>query len=106
MPVNAAYLVLAISIAISTAVIGSTVAFSAITATSVIACNVSYLFPIIARHTVGKKTFVPARWNLGKASIYIAIVSTIWVSFLVAILLLPQVYPVTAVRISSNKPQL
>lgn len=101
MPVNAAYLVLAISIAISTAVIGSTVAFSAITATSVIACNVSYLFPIIARHTVGRKIFVPAAWNLGRASSYIAIVSTIWVSFLVVVLLLPQLYPVTAVSFLS-----
>lgn len=51
MPINAALLVVAISIAVTTAVIGSVVAFSAITATATIATNVSYLFPIVARHT-------------------------------------------------------
>jgi amino acid transporter len=53
MAVNAALLVFAISVAITTAVIGSTVAFSAITATATIATNTSYLFPMVARQTVG-----------------------------------------------------
>jgi len=66
MPINAAYLVLALSIIITTAVIGSVVAFSAITAAATIATNASYLFPIIARHTVGRKLFEPAVWNLGR----------------------------------------
>lgn len=96
MPINAAYLVLAMSIIITTAVIGSVVAFSAITATATIATNVSYLFPIIARHTVGRHTFEPAKWNLGKYSIPCAVVATIYISFLVVVLLLPQLYPVTA----------
>src|SRR5947209_3083472 len=39
MPINAALLVLCFSIAVTTAVIGSTVAFSAITATATIATN-------------------------------------------------------------------
>lgn len=47
--VNAAWLVYFISVAITYAVIGSTVAFSAITATATIATNASYLFPIVAR---------------------------------------------------------
>ncbi|RDW67018.1 amino acid or gaba permease [Coleophoma crateriformis] len=96
MPVNAAILVCALSIAITTAVIGSTVAFSAITATATIATNVSYLIPIIARHTVGRKTFEPAKWNLGRWSILCAIVSAAYISFLFVVLLLPQLYPVTA----------
>ncbi|KAH8816794.1 amino acid or gaba permease [Xylogone sp. PMI_703] len=95
-PVNAALLVCAMSCIITTAVIGSEVAFSAITATATIATNVSYLFPIIARQTVGRKAFEPAEWNLGKFSIPCAIVSTVYVSFLVVVLVLPQVYPVTA----------
>lgn len=57
MAVNAALLVYFISVAVTTAVIGSTVAFSAITATATIATNASYLFPIVARHTVGRNTF-------------------------------------------------
>lgn len=68
MVVNAAWLVYVISVAITCAAIGSTVAFSAITATPTIATNASYLFPIVsylflivARHTAGRKTFVPAK---------------------------------------------
>lgn len=96
MAVNSAYLVCALSIAITTAVIGSTVAFSAITATATIATNLSYLFPIIARQTIGRKEFIPGKWNLGKFSAPLAVISTLYILFLFSVLLLPQLYPVTA----------
>ncbi|KAJ2970844.1 hypothetical protein NQ176_g7987 [Zarea fungicola] len=95
MPLHAAYFVAAFSIAISTAAIGSSVALGAITATSTIAVNFSYLFPIIARQTVGAKVFIPAKWNLGKISPIIAAISSVWICYLFVVLLLPQVYPVT-----------
>jgi amino acid transporter len=96
-PVNAAYLVSAMSVAITCAVIGSTVAFSAITATATIATNFSYLIPIVARHTVGRNTFEPAAWNLGKWSSVLGLISTLYIMFLFVVLLLPQLYPVTSV---------
>ena len=96
MAVNAGLLVSAISILVTLSVIGSTVAFSAITATATIATNFSYLFPIIARQTVGKKSFVPAKWNLGKFTAPIAAVASLWICFLFIVLVLPQLYPVTA----------
>ncbi|KAE9365517.1 amino acid or gaba permease [Stipitochalara longipes BDJ] len=95
MPIHAAWLVLAMSVIITTAVIGSVVAFSAITAAATIATNVSYLFPILARHTVGRHSFEPAKWNLGRWTIPCAIVSGCYISFLCVVLLLPQIYPVT-----------
>ena len=94
MAVNAALLVCFMGIAITTAVIGSTVAFSAITATATISTNFSYLIPIVARQTVGRKTFVPAKWNLGKLSMPLAIIATLYILFLFSVLLLPQLYPV------------
>jgi len=96
MAVNAALLVFVMSCAITTAVIGSAVAFSAITATATIATNVSYLIPIIARQTVGRKSFVPAKWNLGKFSLPLAIIATAYILFLFSVLVLPQLYPVDA----------
>ena len=96
-PVNAAFLVFGLSIAITTAVIGSVVAFSAITATATIATNFSYLFPILARHTVGRKRFQPAEWNLGRYSLPLGVVAGLYILFLFSVLLLPQLYPVTAV---------
>lgn len=95
--VHAAYLVLFLSVAITCAVIGSTVAFSAITATATIATNFSYLIPITARHTVGRYDFKPARYNLGKYSVIIGTVSCLYIMFQFVVLLLPQIYPVTAV---------
>ena len=96
MAVNAGLLVAAISILVTLSVIGSSVAFSAITATATIATNFSYLFPIMARQTVGRKSFVPAKWNLGKYSAPIAAIASLWISFLFVVLVLPQLYPVTA----------
>ncbi|KIW08732.1 uncharacterized protein PV09_00673 [Verruconis gallopava] len=95
-PANAAYLVTGLSIAITCAVIGSAVAFSAITATATIATNVSYLFPIVARYTVGKKNFQPAEWNLGKFSPVLGLIASLYIMFLFAVLVLPQLYPVDA----------
>jgi amino acid transporter len=96
MPVNAALLVYILGVAITCAVIGSAVAFSAITATATIVTNTSYLFPIVARQTVARRTFVPAKWNLGRFSTPLAIIATLWVCFLFVVLTLPQLYPVTA----------
>lgn len=97
-PVHAAWLVLVLSVAITCAVIGSAVAFSAITATATIATNFSYLFPIVARHTVGRAAFRPAKFNLGRYSVVVGAVSCLYIGFQFVVLLLPQVYPVTAVR--------
>ena len=94
MAVNAALLVYVTSVAITTAVIGSTVAFSAITATATISTNFSYLIPIVARQTIGRKDFVPGKWNLGKFSLPLSIIATVWIMFLFVVLLLPQLYPV------------
>jgi amino acid transporter len=96
MAVNAAILVYVISVIVTTAVIGSTVAFSAITATATIATNVSYLIPIVARHTAGRKSFVPAKWNLGRWSLPMAVIAGGYICFLFVVLVLPQLYPVTS----------
>jgi hypothetical protein len=68
----------------------------AITATATIATHASYLFLIVARHTAGRKTFVPANWNLGRSSLPLAVVASVHISFLFVVLLLPQLYLVTA----------
>ncbi|PHH92371.1 hypothetical protein CDD83_7653 [Cordyceps sp. RAO-2017] len=94
-PVNAALLVIAIAAAVSCTVLGSSVAFSAITATTVICQNMSYLFVLLTRHTLGRSSFEPAPWNLGPLSRLIGYFCLLWIAFLSVILLLPQVFPVT-----------
>ncbi|KAI7553345.1 hypothetical protein KC331_g1293 [Hortaea werneckii] len=96
LPVNAALLMVVLTIAICAAVIGSTVAFSAITAAATIGTNLSYLIPIVARQTVGRKHFKPAKWNLGAWSIPVSIIASLYIAFLFVVLMLPQLYPVNA----------
>ena len=106
LPVNAAILIAILSIAINAAVIGSEVAFSALTATATIATNVSYLIPIVARHTVGRHIFEPAKWNLGNASPFIGLIACLYICFLFIVLLLPQVYPVSGVSPANSIQKL
>lgn len=102
LPVNAGILVAVLSIGINASYIGSAVAFDALTATATIAVNVSYLIPIVARHTIARHTFEPAEgWKLGRWSPYVAVVAGGYICFIFVVLMLPQVWPVTAV---SNAP--
>ncbi|KAF2095068.1 amino acid transporter [Rhizodiscina lignyota] len=96
LPVNACFLIAFLSIAICAAVIGSYVAFSAITAAATVGTNLSYLFPIVARQTLGRSTFQPAKWNLGRWSIPVSVIASGYIMFLFVVLMLPQLYPVNA----------
>lgn len=71
---------------------------SAITAAATICTNLSYLIPIVARQTIGRKHFKPAKWNLGAWSIPVSVIASFYIAFLFVVLMLPQLYPVNAVR--------
>jgi amino acid transporter len=64
-----------------------------------IATDVSYLIPIVARQTFGRKQFRPAKWHLGRFSVPYAIVGSTYISLFVVLCLL-QVYPVTALTLN------
>ena len=97
LPVNACILVAVLTIGINAAVIGSYVAFSALTAAATVGTNLSYLIPIVARQTVGREAFQPGKWNLGRYSLLVSVVGSLYISFLFVVLMLPQIYPVDAV---------
>lgn len=102
LPVNAALLIAVIASAICAAAIGSYVAFSAITAAATVATNLSYLIPILARRTVGRKDFQPAAWNLGRWGPPVSFIAILYIAFLFFVLMLPQLYPVNAVSMRSH----
>lgn len=104
LPANAALSIAFLSIAIKAAVIGSTAAFTAVTAAATIGTNLGYLIPIVARHTVGRHDFVPAKWNLGRRSAPVALVGSCCICFLAVILMLPQLYPMTPASHSLLNP--
>jgi amino acid transporter len=94
-PRNAALMVITIGALVSCTVLGSSVTFGAITATTVICQSMSYLFVLITRHTIGTAYFRPGPWNLGPMSRPIGCFCIVWLAFLSVILLFPQVFPVT-----------
>jgi hypothetical protein len=81
-----------ISVAITCAVTGPIVAFSAITAIAAIATNPSYLFPSSCDTPQAvRPLYPPSGISAGSCS-----VASVYISFLFAVLLLPRLYPVTA----------
>ena len=97
LPVNACILIVILTISINAAVIGSWVAFSALTAAATVGTQLSYLIPIVARQTVGRHSFKPAKWHVGRWSLPISIFACAYIMFLFVVLMLPQIYPVTDV---------
>jgi hypothetical protein len=55
----------------------------------------SYMIPIILRITVSRDSFKPAEFNLGNWSVPIGCVSVLWCCFMLSVLCMPQITPVT-----------
>ncbi|WFD45007.1 hypothetical protein MPSI1_003683 [Malassezia psittaci] len=87
-PVNATW-----TMVLFTAIVGllelQSTALTALAGTSVIGLYVSYAVPIFLRITSGRNKFRPGPWNLGRAAIPLGIISCLWVSFIVVVLLFP-----------------
>ncbi|KAI9034204.1 amino acid or gaba permease [Hyaloraphidium curvatum] len=95
MPVRAMWLCTGLSVLILLPVLGSTVAFTALSSTGTIAVDTSYLIPIAGRLTAARHTFKPGEWNLGRLSIPMGTFVCIWITILFVCLCLPQLWPVT-----------
>lgn len=88
-PVNAVWLTVALS-ALCGLLGFSIAALTALDGLAVIGLYISYIIPIICRMLPsGQRQFKPGPFNLGGFSRIIAFISTLWVSFVVIILLFP-----------------
>ncbi|KXS13436.1 amino acid transporter [Gonapodya prolifera JEL478] len=75
---------------------GSSVAISAFSAFSTIGMNVAYALPTLCKLIWARNTFKQSAFNLGRLSIPINIIAVLWMFYVVAILCIPQLIPVTA----------
>ncbi|CAF0983888.1 unnamed protein product [Rotaria sp. Silwood1] len=73
----------------------STTAFLALIATTTLGFQVSYFMPIFFRCTTARNTFPLSEFNLGRFSILIGIVSSIWLFITSILMCFPTKYPVT-----------
>jgi amino acid transporter len=78
----------------------STTAFTQIVSISSVGYQISYGIPILLRLTIGRQKFRQNAFSLGRFSIVIGWVATIFCFLTAAILLLPQQFPVTATNMN------
>ncbi|KAG0206073.1 hypothetical protein BGX28_002432 [Mortierella sp. GBA30] len=80
--------------------IWSQTAYSAIVSVNTIASSISYLIPILCRIVLARHTFEPGPFNLGRFSIPVGIVSSMWIVVTSALFLCPTEAPVTALNMN------
>ena len=96
-PVNAVWLVVALSICLNLIGIGSTQTVIAIFNITAPALDLSYIAVILAHRVYEKRVkFIPGPYTLGKWGKPINTVAICWVSFISVVLFFPPVKPVTA----------
>ncbi|KAG0245024.1 hypothetical protein BGX31_008117 [Mortierella sp. GBA43] len=95
-PVTAVWFNIAFCLILGLPFIWSEAAFSAIVSVNTIASSISYLIPILCRIVLARHTFEPGPFHLGRFSIPIGIISTLWILITSALFLCPTKAPVTA----------
>ncbi|KAJ9642685.1 hypothetical protein H2204_002333 [Knufia peltigerae] len=103
-PTNALILITVVLALLGLLNIASTAAFGAILSLTVVALNLSYLFPVVAilyRRLRTPEMLTWGPWKLSHASgIICNIISICWIIFVTAFLLLPASKPVTALNMN------
>ncbi|KAL6776977.1 AOC1 [Auxenochlorella protothecoides x Auxenochlorella symbiontica] len=95
-PVNSIIAMGAAAILLGLSLLGSTVAFSAMSSIGVIGMYISYAIPQFLRLTVARKWFKKGPFHLGKFSLVIGWIGVFWCAFITVVFALPNQYPVNS----------
>ncbi|PKU60689.1 amino-acid permease BAT1 homolog [Dendrobium catenatum] len=93
-PRNAVWLALAVSFCMALTSLGSLVAFQAMVSIATIGLYIAYALPIFFRVTLGRQSFVPGPFSLGRWGIFCGWVAVIWVAVITVLFSLPVAYPI------------
>ncbi|KAJ3006844.1 hypothetical protein HKX48_009451 [Thoreauomyces humboldtii] len=99
-PVHAVWLAAFLAFVLCLPVLGNTTAFAAVTSVATIGLFISYALPILARLTLGRRTFVKGPVHLGRLSFVIGWTAVLWTAFITILFVLPAGYPVTAANMN------
>jgi len=103
-PTNALVLITAVLALLGLLNIASTAAFGAILSLTVVALNLSYLFPVVAmlyRRIRTPEVLVWGPWRMSNGAGMVAnVISICWIVFVTIFLLLPATMPVTALNMN------
>ncbi|KAG0232572.1 hypothetical protein BGW42_008086 [Actinomortierella wolfii] len=95
-PVAAVWFNIAFSLILGIPYMWSDEVYSAIVSVNTIASSVSYLIPILCRIILARKTFQPGPFHLGRFSIPVGVISSLWIGITSILFVCPTQYPVTA----------
>ncbi|KAI8065092.1 amino acid/polyamine transporter I [Gongronella butleri] len=70
-------------------------AYSSIVSVNTIGSQLSYLVPILLRITTSRKSFQPGPWHLGRFSIPMGVIASLWILFTCGLFIAPTSWPVT-----------
>lgn len=96
MPVNAIIFMGSAAILLGLSLLGSTVAFSAMSSIGVIGLYISYAIPQFLRLTVARKWFKRGPFHLGPLSYAIGWTGIVWCAFITVVFVLPNEFPVNS----------
>ncbi|KAB2035556.1 hypothetical protein ES319_D04G160400v1 [Gossypium barbadense] len=95
-PINAVWLSAFISFCMALTSLGSLVAFQAMVSIATIGLYIAYALPIFFRVSLGRKSFVPGPFNLGRYGVVVGWIAVLWVATISVLFSLPVAYPVTS----------
>ncbi|KAF9157857.1 hypothetical protein DFQ26_008255 [Actinomortierella ambigua] len=95
-PVAAVWFNIAFSLILGVPYMWSDEVYTAIVSVNTIASSVSYLIPILCRIILARKTFQRGPFHLGRFSIPVGIVASLWICVTSVLFVCPTEYPVTA----------
>ncbi|KAK4363690.1 hypothetical protein RND71_018931 [Anisodus tanguticus] len=94
-PINAVWMSALVAFCMALTSLGSLVAFEAMTSIATIGLYIAYALPIFLRVTLGRKSFTPGPFNLGKYGILVGWIAVSWVVLISVLFSLPVSYPIT-----------
>lgn len=94
-PINSIIAMCMAAILLGLTILGTPVAFIAISSIGIIGLECSYILPIFLRLTVARKWFKKGPFHLGRFSVVIGWIGVVWGCFISVVLILPTYYPVT-----------
>ncbi|KAG0047694.1 hypothetical protein BGZ83_007302 [Gryganskiella cystojenkinii] len=99
-PVAAVWFNIAFCFILGLPYIWSLEAYTAIVSVNTIASSISYLIPILCRIILARDSFQPGPFNLGRFSIPMGIVASIWICVTSVLFLCPVAAPVTVANMN------
>ncbi|KKA27577.1 hypothetical protein TD95_001426 [Thielaviopsis punctulata] len=95
-PINAQIVVSSVVALLGCLYLGSSTAFNSLLGTAVTINNIAYMFPIVTNVLSGRRNMHKGVFHMGRAGMFVNVVTICWLTFAIVFFSFPYVKPVTA----------